>query len=386
MRRRLLHILKAYWPSMVVGAGIVYLSLFHATSLHVDISHPDKLGHWLAYLVWTICLTGDLHRDEVSFGWRAVWAVLFPIVFGGIIELLQTYCFPPRTGEWLDWYADASGVVLGFVLVDVFYRCPPDKFRIGSYAQFYLQSRNTMGYGVHSPYLFYIARTLIPETTPYYSFGDIEHARQQLLQRQDIVRVTDYGTGGGACQQTELPVGTIARKALKCPREAQLLFRLVNHLNAQMVVELGTSLGITTAYLAKPHAEAQIVTFEGSGALLGIAKQNWAKLGIHNITAVEGNIDETLPREAVRWQTVDVAFLDANHRKEATLRYFDILAAHAGEDSLFVVDDIRHSREMWEAWQAICEREDVTARFDLGSMGLVFFNRHLPKQTFKIRM
>ena len=126
--KRLWQFLTAYWPSLIVGAGIVYLSLFYAASLHLDVSNPDKFSHLLAYLVWTMCITSDLWRNRVSFGGRVFWGVVFPIVFGGVIELLQAYCFPPRAGEWLGWYADFSGVVLGFVLVDVFYRiCPPDK-------------------------------------------------------------------------------------------------------------------------------------------------------------------------------------------------------------------------------------------------------------------
>ena len=119
--RRLTHFIKAYWPSLLVGAGIVYLSLFHAASLQLDVDNPDKFGHLLAYLVWTLCLTADLWRDGVPFGWRVFWAVVFPIVFGGAIEVIQSF-FPPRAAEWLDWYADFSGTVVGFGVMDVIWR------------------------------------------------------------------------------------------------------------------------------------------------------------------------------------------------------------------------------------------------------------------------
>ena len=121
MMRRLTHFIKAYWPSLLVGAGIVYLSLFHAASLQLDVDNPDKFGHLLAYLVWTLCLTADLWRDGVPFGWRVFWAVVFPIVFGGAIEVIQSF-FPPRAAEWLDWYADFSGTVVGFGVMDVIWR------------------------------------------------------------------------------------------------------------------------------------------------------------------------------------------------------------------------------------------------------------------------
>lgn len=255
-------------------------------------------------------------------------------------------------------------------------------FRFGSYARFLLRSRNTMGYGIHSPYLFYIARTVIPETAGYYCYAEVEQLRRELLHNQTELQVEDYGIGSGGKRK----IADIAHSALKSPKEAQLLFRLVVLLNANTIVELGTSLGITTAYLALANKAAKVWTFEGSRDLLNLAKKNWNSLGITNIEAVQGNLDNTLKREATNWSTVDLAFLDANHRQDPILHYFDILAAHAGEKSIFVIDDIRYNREMWEAWQLIKTHPRVTARMDLGTMGLVFFDPHFPKQTFRIRL
>ena len=278
-------------------------------------------------------------------------------------------------------------------------------FRIGSFARYLLRSGNTLGYGIHSPHLFTIARVIVPEQAQYYCFGEIEAVRQELVRRRDSVSVVDYGTGslirskgersegvktlvgseGG--KTIERVVGEVARKMLKSREEAQMLFRIVNFEKAQMIVELGTCLGVTTAYLAKPRREAEVWTFEGSEALLDIAKSNWKRLGINNIHAVPGNIDETLETTVAGWKKpVDFALIDANHCYDATVRYFDVLAKKATEKSVFAVDDIRRDKEMWRAWEAIGAREDVTARMDLGQMGLVFFDKHLPKETFTLRV
>ena len=122
---------KTFWPSLIVGAGIVYLSLFYAASLRLDVSNPDKFSHLFAYLVWGLCLSTDLWRSGASFGKRVLWAVVMPILFGGVIELLQAYCFPPRAGEWADWYADFSGIVLAFVVTDLLYRHVKPRFLFG---------------------------------------------------------------------------------------------------------------------------------------------------------------------------------------------------------------------------------------------------------------
>lgn len=256
-------------------------------------------------------------------------------------------------------------------------------FRIASSVRHVLTSRHTMGYGVHSPHLFYIARVLVPERSPYYCFDKVEALRQRLLRRQDKVMVTDFGTG----QSGERRVCDIARRSLKDRRSAQFLFRLANFSGAERIVELGTCLGVTTAYLALPHPEAEVITFEGSETLAKIAKEGWKSLGVKNIEQITGNIDNTLPQwvAAEAKEPVDLIFIDANHTGEALLRYFQALLPVMSEQTVIVVDDIRYSRSMYEGWMNIVNHEQVTATMDMGEMGLVFMNRHWAKQTYKIR-
>ena len=42
--------------------------------------------------------------------------VVFPIIYGGLIEVLQDKFFYPRVGDWADWLADIVGVVIGTVI------------------------------------------------------------------------------------------------------------------------------------------------------------------------------------------------------------------------------------------------------------------------------
>lgn len=108
-----------YIPSIVVAGLILYLSLLR--QLHVElpklaIPHVDKLVHCLMYCCFAAVLTSDLKRgNEIKNNkWIALVSILVPIVYGGIIEILQEQFFYPRTGEWLDWVADIIGTILGF--------------------------------------------------------------------------------------------------------------------------------------------------------------------------------------------------------------------------------------------------------------------------------
>ena len=79
---------------------------------------------------------------------------------------------------------------------------------------------------------------------------------------------------------------------------------------------------------------------------------------------------------------VDIAYLDANHTCEATLRYFRQLLSAAQPHSIYIVDDIHHSPGMEQAWKTIQAMEEVTSTLDLYHVGVVLFNPHL--MTLKI--
>jgi predicted O-methyltransferase YrrM len=84
--------------------------------------------------------------------------------------------------------------------------------------------------------------------------------------------------------------------------------------------------------------------------------------------------------------TVDFAFIDGNHRKEPTEKYFNELLAKTNNDSILVFDDIHWSREMEAAWDTIKNSPAVTCSIDLFFIGIVFFRKEFKeKQHFKIR-
>lgn len=107
----------AYLPSVIVAAGITYLSLIKEVPFAVmgDIPLADKWGHMVAYLVLALCLAGDSSRARVNTCAMYMVAALLPVVYGGLMEWLQYY-FPPRSCDWLDWIADCIGTVAGVAL------------------------------------------------------------------------------------------------------------------------------------------------------------------------------------------------------------------------------------------------------------------------------
>ena len=257
-------------------------------------------------------------------------------------------------------------------------------FQLLAYLRFWLRSGNA--HGLHSPFVFGLYTSVVRHTGQYGPYAAIEERRRQLLASAASISVTDLGAGShtGAGQQRR--VADIARTAAKPRRLAQLLFRLVNYLRPATVLELGTSLGLTTAYLAAADSRHRVVTFEGCPNAAGVARETFASLQLSNIEVVEGNLDHTLaPTLAALGAPVDFVFFDGNHRCEPTLRYFEQCLAHRGDNSTFVFDDIHWSEDMERAWEVIKAHPDVTLTVDLFYFGLVFFRQKQPKQHFWLR-
>jgi predicted O-methyltransferase YrrM len=252
------------------------------------------------------------------------------------------------------------------------------------YLAFWFRSGNA--HSIHSPFVFDLYTRVIRPAPHHPVFEPIEQIRAALLASTAEIENVDMGAGSRVTRSPRRRVKDVARYALKDARIGQLLFRLVGHFAPQTVFDLGTSLGVTTSYLAAPNPRARVYTFEGCPQTLAIARNNFAQLGFGHIHPVPGNLDQTLPATLREVDVLDFAFFDANHRREPTMRYFTACLAKAHEDSVFVFDDIYWSAEMMAAWEEIKSHPAVTLTVDLFHVGLVFFRRKQPKQHFRLKL
>lgn len=226
----------------------------------------------------------------------------------------------------------------------------------------------------------------------YYAWGEIEKVRAKMLTDEREVAFVDYGAGRPHPTSPTKGRGRdyrricdIAKGSLAKKKYAQMLARLVNWLGDGLtIVELGTSLGVTTAYMAAMDKRNKVITYEGCPAVAEIAKENWEALGLKNIDCRVGEI--TAERLDKDLELVDVAFIDANHTYAGTRAYFNVLAEKVHRKSVMIVDDIHYNKEMEQAWREICADERVTSTMDLYQMGLVFFDKDYWKRDYRIKV
>jgi predicted O-methyltransferase YrrM len=142
-----------------------------------------------------------------------------------------------------------------------------------------------------------------------------------------------------------------------------------------MVLELGTSLGISTMYLAAAVPDTKVYTIEGCRATSEIAASNFSEAGFSNIELFNGSFEEILPVIKKESIAPGLAYIDGSHRKEPLLRYFDQIAEMADNNTVVIIDDINDSTEMAEAWDEIKNKDKVTCSVDIFRMGIVFFRK-----------
>lgn len=243
-------------------------------------------------------------------------------------------------------------------------------------------------HSLHSPFLFSLYTQVIrTDNWRDPTFIPIRTLQKSLRQNQEIIIVTDLGAGSKVTTAQQRTIGDIARYSQKSARFGRLLFRLIHHFRARTIVDLGTSLGLTTAYLAeaaRPH-QGRVLTFEGCPQTADLARRNFERLDLKNIIVEVGNIDQTLAPQVAALSPIDFAFFDANHRYEPTVRYFETCLKNVHNDTVFVFDDIHWSDEMEQAWAYIRNHSAVSVTVDLFWIGLVFFRHEQPKQDFVLR-
>ena len=248
------------------------------------------------------------------------------------------------------------------------------------YIRYLFRAKHRKGFGIHSPFVFKLVTDVIEEQTPYYKYSLIEKVRKLYLKTDKEVTVENFGTGKSGREK----IATIVKRSAKSKAYAQILFRLVNFYKSQNILELGTSFGLTTMYLAAPNSKSKVVTIEGCKDIAEYAKLSFKRAGFENIQVEIGNINTCLPKVLSCFKKLDFVFFDANHRKEATLNYFNQCLPKSHAKSVFVIDDIYWSKEMTEAWEEIKKRPEVRVTIDLFFYGIVLFDTDLQKEDYTL--
>jgi len=231
---------------------------------------------------------------------------------------------------------------------------------------------------VHSPFVFSFYNEVLKREK---SSAKIAKLKEYYITNKEIVKKFDLGAG------TSLKTSSVCEifRRISIPTKyGRVLSNITEKFGAKYVIELGTSLGMGTAYLCEGGAKT-VISLEGNPYILEIAQSQLNPL-FPQATFLQGDFKETLPIALGKMPQVDLIYFDGNHRKIPTLEYFEMSLPFIHNQSIFIFDDIYWSREMTEAWEIIKSSQKVTLTIDLYRMGIVFFDPAIrEKQDFWLR-
>lgn len=253
-------------------------------------------------------------------------------------------------------------------------------FQVIAYINYWL--RQVDAHSLHSPFLFDLYNEIIAQKP--HEHPEIEKLRSSLYRDSTKIELTDFGAGSRLTESNIRTVASVAKHSATPQKFSNTLKQLIAHFQFKNIVELGTSLGLNTLYMAQ-NQDTRITTFEGDSSLAKLAEKHFYSLSASNIEIIEGNIDATLPPFLESAAKIDLAYIDANHSYEPTLRYFELLLPKMSEKGIIIFDDIHWSKGMNDAWDVIKRDKRANLSIDLFEAGLLFIDPSLPKEDYILK-
>ena len=251
-----------------------------------------------------------------------------------------------------------------------------------AYIQYLIESKNK--YGVHSPFVYdYMTKGLRNSDTKIPN--NIRLFRKALLNNHAQIEITDFGAGSKVFKDNKRIVSQLAATAGISRKRGELLFKTLNYFKPKTILEIGTSLGIATSYMAGFSDKTEVYTLEGCPTIAGLAKKHLDDFNFNNVDVIIGEFGETLPL-VLKNRKFDFIYFDGNHQKEPTIDYFEQCLEAAHDDTVFIFDDIHWTSSMEDAWKFIKNHDQVKLSIDTFKWGLVFFRKGQVKEHFTLRI
>ncbi|MDK2977842.1 MAG: hypothetical protein PWP52_556 [Bacteroidales bacterium] len=259
-------------------------------------------------------------------------------------------------------------------------------------------AKHKKGHGIHSPFVFDLINNVFKDRKVDNDLAKIfllhhkyKHSKQALIFDEK---------GAGTHQQTKSKLksrnnqniqkistteGKIIRNSSVTKKYGALIYRLVKYFNPENILEIGTSVGISTLYIAQGAPESKFTTIEGVEEKIQIARKLTRAEHLQNIEFICNDFDSGIPKILKKFNTLDFIFFDGNHTQEATESYFHLCLKKAHNNSVFIFDDIHWSSDMERAWNTIKKHEKVSVSIDLFRLGILFFKPEITKGHYKIK-
>ena len=251
--------------------------------------------------------------------------------------------------------------------------------RYSSYFHYWFSAKKR--HNIHSPFVYELSDKCL--TTPLANtHKEIIHKQFEVLSTdQSTITISDFGAGSKVMGNNR-KIHEIFKNSRSSEKYAHLLYRLAAYYKPKRVLEFGTSLAWGTLHLHLGSPEAEIDTVEGCPKTFEKAKSLFPvttdSIRFHN--AVFEDFLKNLKTE-----TYDLIFIDGNHRGQAMLEYIECLLPFSNQNTIWILDDIRWSDDMWQAWEQIVNDDRFHVTIDFMRMGIALKRESQEKESFSLR-
>lgn len=257
-------------------------------------------------------------------------------------------------------------------------------WRIFKYLEHQFHRRYRHGRHIHSPYLFEFVHEVVFNSPDIKVPQEISEMHRLLRKDQTTIPADQMRVGSKVDRSTGRTVQSFIRGSSVTEKNGELLFRITNWFKPDMILELGTGLGISTMYMGWGWPGVPLHSIEGNTERAAYAAQLVCRCHLEQVSIhwgdLENKLEEVLPLIEGRF----VAFVDANHRYEPTIRYVKSILERAGDEAVIVMDDIYWSRGMQRAWKEVISWPEIRVSIDLYHMGILLLRKDLNKARVKI--
>ncbi len=254
------------------------------------------------------------------------------------------------------------------------------------FLRYRLFARHRKGHGIHSPFLFKLVHQVWQQEIPPADEQKMKHLARSNPSDHAIVDCNRAGAGSHISQKKMRRISSIFQSSGIPNRYGRLLHRVTAFYQPQLVLEFGTSLGISSAWMALGCPRARVYSVEAVPALAEKARQNHQEIDVQNIQVVTMDFNALIHKNELPQAASCLIFIDGDHTFKATLELFKYAVQNFYSEQLVVIiDDIHWSAGMEQAWKQIQQHERVRVTLDIFRMGLVFFDSNLSRQNFIIK-
>lgn len=237
-------------------------------------------------------------------------------------------------------------------------------------------------HGIHSPFVYDLVDKCFKTSVSSVFLSERSAFFAQLKREKRSIFVKDFGAGSKHFK-AERVISKIAKASSSKGKFGTLLYQLAAHYRPKRMLEFGTSLGIGTLHLSQGNVAGEVHTVEADPATFQEAVKHFDALSCTNIAAVNATFDTYLQQGISG--VFDLIFIDGHHDGTALLHYIQALEKYSTAETIFVLDDIRWSASMLDAWKSLVASDAFHVTIDLFRMGMLVRRPQQIKEHFVVR-